>query len=449
MAAVHRTARIGLRVTPGQARRCFRLLVAAGHVWAAMIELNDARFRGGAKPIANYQEWCREIAGVPVGELSVTAIRSVVRRYSDAFFTTAARKRAGQRARYSRRKRHLFPLRWYQGTFVLEGRRLRLSTARDTPALWVRLARDMPYPRDQVRSVTLLVDAGRLVVDVTAAVPVEHHDLDADRVAGVDLGIIHPYAVVAGDEALLVSGRALRAEERLHLADTKARARRTSPKAPRRGQRGSRRWRRLRAAQRRAEARHRRSVRQAHHEAATTVIAWALRRRVGTLAVGDPKGIANRDSGRHQNWRLHAWRRTHLTRVLIDKAAAVAIRVVRVDERNTSSTCPQCLRVVPKPRDRRFTCPHCGHRGHRDLVAARNIAGRVPGGTTTPPRVVTHRRAGHPPARRDRRRHLMDQARRSCPAPGRPHPGESLEDMVDTVALFEDQATNAITANVA
>jgi hypothetical protein len=39
--------------------------------------------------------------------------------------------------------------------------------------------------------------------------------------------------------------------------------------------------------------------------------------------------------------------------------------------------------------------------------------------------LVTHRRAGQPPARRDRRRHLMDR-RRSCPAPGRPPPRESL-----------------------
>jgi transposase len=34
---------------------------------------------------------------------------------------------------------------------------------------------------------------------VTAAVPVDQHDRDPDQVAGVDLGIIHPYAVVTED----------------------------------------------------------------------------------------------------------------------------------------------------------------------------------------------------------------------------------------------------------
>ena len=73
----------------------------------------------------------------------------------------------------------------------------------------MRLARPLPYPPEQVRAVTLLVDGGRLWLAVTAAVPVQQHDLDPGRVAGVDLGIIHPYAVVTQDAGLLVSGRAL------------------------------------------------------------------------------------------------------------------------------------------------------------------------------------------------------------------------------------------------
>jgi hypothetical protein len=51
-------------------------------VWAALIDVNRARFRGHARPIFGYRDWCRQIAGVTVGELSVTALRSVVRRYA-------------------------------------------------------------------------------------------------------------------------------------------------------------------------------------------------------------------------------------------------------------------------------------------------------------------------------------------------------------------------------
>jgi len=243
-------------------------------------------------------------------------------------------------------------------------------------------------------------------------------------VAGVDLGIIHPYAAVTtSGEALLISGRAIRAEERLHLADSKARQRRMAPKTPRRGQQGSRRWKKLRAAQRKAEARHLRRVRQAHHQAAKQLIAWAVTHRVGTLTVGHPKGIAGKDAGRYQNRRVaNTWRRTHLTAALSDKAAQAGIAVDLVDERATSSTCPNC-QARTRPSGRRFACPACGYQGHRDLTAARNIAAKS-GGTTAEISAVTHRRAGHPPARRDRRRHLMDR-RRSCPAPGRPPPSGS------------------------
>ncbi len=229
----YRSARVFLRVTPAQARRCYRLLAAGGDVWAAFIELNEHRFRRGARPILNYQELCREVAGVHVGELSVPALRSVLRRYADACMETAKRKRRGERARYPRRRRALVPLRYYAGTFGLDGRRVRLSTARGTPELWLRLSRDVPYLESAVRSVTLLADGGRLALDMTAEVPLDA--APSGIVAGVDLGIIFPYAVAGGAAALLVSGRAIRAEERLHLADTKARSRAMATKMPRRG----------------------------------------------------------------------------------------------------------------------------------------------------------------------------------------------------------------------
>jgi hypothetical protein len=136
----------------------------------------------------------------------------VLRRNSDAWFAAAQRRRAGdQRARFRRRRRALVPVRWYHGTFTLAGRRLRLPVARGRPPLWVRLDRDLPYPPEQVRSVTLLYDAGRLWVDVTAEVPIASYlagqEPDPARIAGVDLGIIHPYAVAGpAGQALLVSG---------------------------------------------------------------------------------------------------------------------------------------------------------------------------------------------------------------------------------------------------
>jgi transposase len=207
--------------------------------------------------LAGYQELCRELAASgpgTFGDLDCTGARSVLRRYSDAWFTTA---------------KH----------------------------------------------------AGRLYLDVTAEVPVAVYPdgagPDAALVAGVDLGIIHPYAVAGPrGEQLLVSGRAIRAECRQHLRDRKGRSRAAARRAPKPGQKRSRRWRRHIRKQRRVEARHSRRVRQAQHEAAKAVVAWAVEQRAGTLAVGDPRGVLDLQAGRRHNQRTRDWRVGHLIRVL-------------------------------------------------------------------------------------------------------------------------------------
>jgi IS605 OrfB family transposase len=435
---VCRTARAGLRVTGGQRRRLVGLLVSAGDVWACVLELNRWRRARQDRPLASYQELCRELAASgpgTFGELDTEGARSVLRRYSDAWFATAKRRKEGdQRARFPRRRRALMPIRWYHGTFTLEGRRLRIPVARGRPALWVRLDRHLPYPQEQVRSVTLIYDAGRLWVDVTAEVPVVCYpagqEPDPGRTTGVDLGIIHPYAVAGpGSQALLVSGRAIRAEHRMHLADTKARRRAVARRAPEPGQRGSRRWRHYRRRQRLAEARHRRRVRQAQHEAAKTVIAWATTHRVGTLAVGDPRGVLKLDAGRQHNQRTRDWRIGHLITALKDKAEAAGITLALVDERGTSSTCPACHSRVRKPAGRVLACPACQFTGHRDLTAAANIAARLGGGTKSAdlPAVITHRRAGAhlpgiAPSRRDPRRRVHHRGTRGSLGRHRPAP---------------------------
>jgi putative transposase len=272
----------------------------------------------------------------------------------------------------------------------------------------------------------------------------------------VDLSIIHPYAVVTEQTGLLISGRALRAESYLHRADQQARQTRAARRAPRPGQRGSRRWRGHRIRLRRVEARHRRRIHQAHHEAAKQVVAFAIHQRVGTLLVGDPKGITAQDAGRVQNWRLRQWRRTHLVQALRDKAEQAGMVVRLVDERGTSSTCPACHRRVPKPSGRRFSCPHCRFQGHRDLVGAANIAATVGGGPTSVgvPTLVEHRRAGIVPARRDRRRHLHDRRRRrSCLASGHPPDdpasGGCRSSRVPDLTPGEDHAASPTRANAA
>jgi transposase len=155
---VHRTAHIRLRLTCRQARRCYGLLRSAGDVWAWLLDTNRQRHQQGERPVTGYQALCRELTQTgPFGELGVTGARSVLRRYTDAWFQAAKRRKAGELgAGFPRRKRALVSVRFYHGTFTVQGQRVRLPVAKGRPELWVRLARPLPYLPEQVRAVTLL-----------------------------------------------------------------------------------------------------------------------------------------------------------------------------------------------------------------------------------------------------------------------------------------------------
>jgi hypothetical protein len=153
---------------------------------------------------------------------------------------------------------------------------------------------------------------------------------------------------------------------------------------------------------------------------------------VGTLAVGDPRGVLNLDAGRRHNQRTRDWRIGRLIAALKDKAEAAGIDLQLVDERGTSSTCPACRSRIPKPTGRVLTCQACQFTGHRDLTAAANIAARNGGGITPAiPAGVTHRRAGaHLPgvasSRRDPRRRAHHRDARGSPGRHRPAPASPM-----------------------
>lgn len=220
------------------------------------MDMNRWRRQRGLPGIVNFPALCRELyrAGPGTfGELASICAEGVLRRYSDAWFAAAKRRRSSDATvRFPRRKRRLMPVRFRHGAFTVQEHRLRLAVAKGRPPLWVRLDRDVPYPPDQVRSVTLVNDGGRVFADVTAEVPVVVHppgaEPDPGLVAGVDPGVIHPFALAGPDgQGLLVSARAIRTETHLHLNDTKHRQHAAANRAPKPGQAGSQRWRKHRA----------------------------------------------------------------------------------------------------------------------------------------------------------------------------------------------------------
>jgi putative transposase len=157
---LHRSARIAIRATKAQRRRLYGLLRSAGDVRALVLDCNRQLGEWRLPPVVSCQGLCREIAGMCFGELDTVGALSVIKRYSTEWFEAAKRRKAGGAAGFPRRKRPLLPVRWYHGTFRIDGDRLRIPVRRGAPPLVVRLARALPYPQESVRSLTLLAEGG-------------------------------------------------------------------------------------------------------------------------------------------------------------------------------------------------------------------------------------------------------------------------------------------------
>jgi transposase len=292
-----------------------------------------------------------------------------------------------------------------------------LCTARGYANLELALSGDHPYDPELVRAVRLTEQAGELFMDITTWVAVAPAEVSPETVAGVDPGIIHPLAIATADQALLVSGRAVRAEEFLHLEDQKARQRKMATKrgplrakAGQARRTGSRRWRQLARSQRRAEAKDRRVVKLAANRAARLAAGFMVANHVSLAVIGNPTGTEKKGAGREQDRRTARWARTHQRDALCYRLEEVGISAVLTEERGTSSLCPTCGAKAAK-KGRRLVCTilTCNKSHHRDVAGAQNMVTKL-GHAPSEIARTEHRRVGAP-ARRDRRRHLYDADR--------------------------------------
>lgn len=107
------------------------------------------------------------------------------------------------------------------------------------------------------------------------------------------------------------------------------------------------------------------------------LVELAIANDVSTIVVGELKGIRqDKNWGKAGNQKLHAWPFSKIVELLTYKATLVGISVIKVSERNTSTTCPVCGKRVKKARRHRGLYVHCGKALNADLVGAYNILQR-------------------------------------------------------------------------
>lgn len=110
------------------------------------------------------------------------------------------------------------------------------------------------------------------------------------------------------------------------------------------------------------------------HEISKAIVKIAI----GTnsmIVLGDLKGIRDsaRNKGKRMNRIVSNMPYYKLTKYIEYKAAWNGIKVIKINERGTSHTCPKCRSKGKRPYQGLFICPECGYQANADYVGAQNI----------------------------------------------------------------------------
>jgi putative transposase len=211
-----------------------------------------------------------------------------------------------------------------------------------------------------------------LTLDTGAAPP---PPLLAGETAGVDLGEVPVAAVTTTKRhALVLSGRQLRAckqwRNNVHslLQEKLSRC-----------QDGARRANRLQRRKAQVSAKRYRQQRDLLHQAAKQVVDFCAQEGVARIAVGEVRDIQTGVRlGRITTQKISQWPHGQFARYLAEKAARLGMTTDWIEEAYSTKTCRVSGHVrSTAPRGRRFRCPGCGARIHRDVNGSANICSKA------------------------------------------------------------------------
>lgn len=324
--------------------------------------------------------------------------QAVVETYFECCERTKALHEQGHTYwRYPHRRKRFFTVAWKPLGITHEGRTLTLSNGRNREPLVISLPERLFGA--VIKLAQLVWHRNQYWLHVTVEKPALQK-VQGTVNAAIDPGEIHAATITDGKEALVISGRLLRS-----LRRQRNKMLRKFQKAISRTRKGSNRRSKLLAAKYRFLNNIERRVEHAMHTISAIAARWCLDHNVKTVYIGNPEGVRKKDSGRNHNQRMSQWAFGKLRELLEYKLKRHGIKLVSVDERSTSGTCPECSEYTWQT-GRTYKCGKCGFTGqHRDVIGASGILDKSVNDTFTKgrklpekveytrPKVVTQKKA--------------------------------------------------------
>jgi putative transposase len=286
------------------------------------------------------------------------------------------------RMKYPWHEKRFYPVHWPAQAIRVRKGRVRLPMGKGQPPLILPL--DLP---ENAGACTLVWNRG-FELHVCVEVP-QAEEAPGAAQATVDLGEIHLAAVTTSTgKALIVTGRGIRSLKRQRSKQLGQLAKKQS-----RCTKHSRRWSRLQRVKNKICRRTERRVRDLQQKATRQVIDFCVEQGVGTLFIGNPHGVRNRNAGRRHSGRMAQWEYGRDIDYLTHKSKQARIVCFTGSERGTSSRCP-CCGHRHRPKGSNWACRVCGFRGHRDLVGSVNMHSLASNTQVRFPRSFTYLRPG-------------------------------------------------------
>lgn len=349
--AQHRILRISqpdqlqLKETQIEAARCWNDILAiskehykAGNGWISKGDLQKA-LKG------NYK-------------LHSQTIQALTDRFCGNRKTAAENRRQGLDTRYPWREKQFVTIPFKQMA-IKQGSTLVISLAAGN-----KFDTGLAIP-DEINTCEILWRKGRYILSYTS----EHPDpipVEQGLRAGIDIGEIHPVAVVTETGAgLVISGREIRSIKRQRNKSLG-----WFSKMQSRCNKGSRRWKKLNRAKGKLKSKTDNQVRNIIHHATRKAINWCIENNVAELVIGNPAGVEKNTKkkkrlSRKNRQKVSQMETGRIKQYLRYKAKESGIASCLTEERGTSSDCPKCGHSH-KPKGRTFRCPECGFIAHRD-----------------------------------------------------------------------------------
>ncbi|ACV62950.1 transposase, IS605 OrfB family [Desulfofarcimen acetoxidans DSM 771] len=277
--------------------------------------------------------------------------------------------------RYPHRRKRFFTVTWKPLGITYEGKMLTLSNGRGRESLILNLPKRLSGA--VIKLVQLVWHRNLYWLHVTVEKPALKK-VQGGVTAAIDPGEVHAVAITDGKKSLAVSGRLLRSLRRL-----RNKVLRRLQKAISKTKKGSKQRNKLLAAKYRFLNNIERRIEHVMHTISAIVSKWCFERNVNTVYIGNPEGVRKKDCGKKHNQRMSQWTFGELRRMLEYKLKRHGIKLIPVDERGTSGTCPACAEYT-KQTGRTYKCGKCGFAGpHRDMVGASGILDKSVNGKFT------------------------------------------------------------------